>query len=124
LRSPQKQGRFYFGPEKERPMIKMIRFSENARFDLGQTSATPDAIQAMISNRADPLSLLARHQSADWGDVSDGDKKLNDAAISHENDPEKRDRVLSAYELKDGTKIWIITEHDRSASTILLPEDY
>ena len=60
---------------------------------------------------------LARHVTGDWGDVCDEDKAANDYAATHD------ERVLSAYTV-DGEKIWIITEHDRSVTTILFPEEY
>lgn len=59
---------------------------------------------------------MGRHMKGDWGDLGDEDKATNDAALNHDG------RVMSAY---DGTlKIWIITEHDRSVTTILLPSEY
>lgn len=60
---------------------------------------------------------LDRHLSGDWGLVDDEDKQTNDEAVEYGN------RVVSAYEL-GGTRIWIITEADRSYTTILLPEEY
>jgi hypothetical protein len=60
---------------------------------------------------------LAKHVTGDWGDVCDEDKAANDYAAGHD------ERVLSAYTV-DGEKIWIITEHDRSVTTILFPEEY
>ena len=63
-------------------------------------------------------ALLMRHSSGDWGDVCDSDKKLNDEGIHN------GDRLLSVYTLRDGVKIWIISEADRSVTTFLLPEEY
>lgn len=62
--------------------------------------------------------LLRRHQAGDWGDVDSEDKAANDRAV--------RDglRLLSAYDLGDGLRVWLITEHDRSVTTLLLPSDY
>jgi hypothetical protein len=67
---------------------------------------------------ADVVELLARHASGDWGDLGADDKRLNDRAV--------RDcgRLLSAYKLDGGVKVWIITEADRSATTVLLPDEY
>lgn len=59
-----------------------------------------------------------RHLSGDWGDLCEDDKALNDEAVCHGDE-----RILSAYE-KDGRKIWIITESDRSTTTILFPDEY
>ena len=61
---------------------------------------------------------LHRHLSGDWGDLCEDDKALNDEAVRVGDE-----RVLSAYE-KDGEKIWIITESDRSTTTILFPDEY
>jgi len=68
--------------------------------------------------------FLKRHQSGDWGDLCDEDKKANEEAISHEGEPEKQQRVFSAYKTSAGEKIWVITEWDRSVTTLLLPEEY
>ena len=64
------------------------------------------------------LTALGRHLSGDWGDLSEGDKRLNDEAVRD------GDRILSAYHAPDGTKFWVITESDRSMTTILLPDEY
>ena len=64
------------------------------------------------------LAALVRHLNGDWGDVGPHDKAANDRALRD------GDRLLSAYHAPDGTKFWIITEADRSATTVLLPEDY
>jgi hypothetical protein len=65
-----------------------------------------------------PTRFLARHVTGDWGDLNADDCRENEQSI-HDGC-----RLLSAYLLSDGTKIWIITEADRSSTTILLPEEY
>jgi hypothetical protein len=65
-----------------------------------------------------PLDLLSRHRRGDWGDVDTEDWTANDQAMIH------GERVLSAYTLKDGVRVWVITEADRAATTILLPDEY
>ncbi len=86
-------------------------------FPLGETVATTGALKAMNNNSISPLSLLNRHQRGDWGNLDDEDYKANDLAIKQGS------RLLSSYVF--GTvNIWIITESDRSATTILLPEEY
>ena len=65
-----------------------------------------------------PLQLLIRHASGDWGTVCPGDWKANDRALAEE------ERVLSSYILSNGITVWIITEADRSSTTILLPSEY
>ena len=87
-------------------------------FPLGQLVATPGAIQAMAAAGQEPAALISRHRRGDWGDLGQDDKRANDRALI------EGDRVLSAYILPDRTKLWIITEADRSATTILLPEEY
>ena len=90
----------------------------NARFSLGRVYATPGAIEALSQNGQDGIEFLHKHQSGDWGCLGDEDKQENEFSV------DKRLRIFSAYKLKDETKIWIITEADRSVTTILLPEDY
>ena len=86
-----------------------------ARFRLGMVLATPSVLK--LASQPDLVSLLDRHSAGDWGDVCDEDKQANDEAL------ESGDRILSSYRLS-GTKVWVITEADRSATTILLPEEY
>lgn len=62
-------------------------------------------------------ACLNRHAKGDWGDVCDEDKKANDFALDN------KERILSSYTLDD-TKIWIITEWDRSVTTVLFPSEY
>ena len=88
------------------------------RFPLGQTYATPGALEALSETGQDAAQFLSRHQAGDWGNLSDDDKQENEFSV------DKELRIFSAYHLSDGTKIWIITEADRSATTILLPSEY
>ena len=87
-------------------------------FPLGRLVATPGAIDAMAKAGHDPLDFLSRHRVGDWGDVDEEDWKANDAAIVEGG------RMLSAYTMKDGVRLWAITEADRSSTCILLPEEY
>ena len=87
-------------------------------FELGQLVATPGAIDLMFENEVPPGQLLARHTSGDWGDLGQEDKQANDHAVASGHL-----RVFSAYKVGDD-KVWVITEGDRSSTTILLPEDY
>lgn len=92
------------------------------KFELGQTVMTR-GVKALCEENASFFSrmidCLHRHQSGDWGELSDDDKEMNDRAL----DKEYPDRILSAYKI-DEVKIWIITEWDRSSTTVLLPEEY
>lgn len=69
-------------------------------------------------NWEDMINALNRHVIGDWGDVCDEDWKANDQALQYGS------RILSAYSDRLETRFWIITEADRSATTILLPEEY
>jgi hypothetical protein len=89
-----------------------------ALFPLGQVVSTPGALEAMTLAGQDGSKLLARHGSGDWGEVCDSDKHANDQAVA------AGERILSAYMLHTGTKVWIITEADRSSTCILLPDEY
>jgi hypothetical protein len=64
------------------------------------------------------ITYLNRHAVCDWGELNQDDRLANAQALKNGS------RLLSAYHLKDGTKIWIITEADRSATTVLLPDEY
>jgi hypothetical protein len=89
-------------------------------FDLGQTVMTcgvADKVEEDARFAAQIPVCIAKHASGDWGEVDAEDKKSNDAAVTEGN------RLLSAYVI-DGTKIWIITEWDRSVTTILFPDEY
>lgn len=88
------------------------------KFDLGQVVATPAAIVAIEFAHASAIELVQRHVTGDWGDLSAEDKELNERAI------EKAERILSAYTLPDGERLYIITEWDRSVTTILLVSEY
>jgi hypothetical protein len=85
---------------------------------LGQFVSTPGAIAAMAKAGQKPAVLISRHRKGDWGEIGNEDWNANNDAV------EDGERVLSAYQLNDGTKLWVITEADRSATTILLPEEY
>ena len=88
------------------------------RLKLGQIVATPGAVQALDEAKEAPLEYLARHSCGDWGEVGSEDWQENELSVR------KGFRVLSAYTLSTGKKIWIITEADRYATTILLPNEY
>ncbi len=96
-------------PEKEKLLV----------VELGEVVATPGALEALEKAGVLPLRLLGRHQSGDWGDISEDDKRENELSLK------EGFRLLSAYKLPgDGGKVWIITEADRSVTTVLLPEEY
>jgi hypothetical protein len=88
------------------------------RFELGRLLMTPGAQEAMEAAGQQPREFLARHSAGDWGDLSEDDKRENDFSVT------RHLRILSAYHTARNEKLWIITEADRSATTILLPEEY
>ena len=98
--------------------------STTPKFQLGKIVATPTALQLLENLGLSPTTFLSRHQNGDWGDICEEDKKLNNEAVKYEGDSDRQQRTLSAYSLTATEKIWIITEHDRSSTTILLPEEY
>ena len=85
---------------------------------LGQVVATGGVVRALVASRQTPGQFLARHASGDWGAVCEADRRLNDTAAMC------GDRVLSSYTTSAGDRLWIITEADRSVTTLLLPEEY
>ena len=89
-----------------------------ARFAVGRVVGTPGALAALATCGQSPAEFLDRHAGGDWGQVSATDGLLNDDAIS------AGDRVVSAYDLSSGVRIWIITEADRSSTCVLLPDEY
>src|SRR5476651_492400 len=87
-----------------------------AKFRLGRIVSTPNALESITQD--DILTAIGRHQSGDWGDVCAEDRKANDESLVDGT------RILSVYHAANGTKFWLITEADRSVTTVLLPEDY
>jgi hypothetical protein len=83
---------------------------------MGRTVITPGALEVLDGE--DILLGISRHAGGDWGDVCPEDKQSNDEALNFGA------RLLSAYHTEGGQKFWIITEADRSATTILLPDEY
>ncbi len=86
------------------------------QFEPGRLVATPAVLEAVPRNEL--MNAFFRHLRCDWGDIGEHDRALNDQALSN------GDRLFSVYHSAEGRKFWIITESDRSATTILLPEDY
>jgi len=88
------------------------------RFAPGRILATPGALAAMEEAGISPASLLLRHLSGDWGDLCPEDKEENELSLR------EGFRILSAYTLPTGQKIWLISEADRSVTTFIRPVDY
>lgn len=90
------------------------------KFELGQTVMTRGVAQYIEDKGIPPLELaqiLSWHGNGLWGDIPEEDKRANDEALTNGG------RILSAYELR-GERVWIITEADRSYTTILFPDEY
>jgi hypothetical protein len=85
-------------------------------FGVGRVVITKNALKVLPEQEF--LVALRRHVLTDWGDVNSEDKAANDSALKHGG------RLLSAYHTRTHVKFWIITECDRSLTTILLPDDY
>lgn len=88
----------------------------SAKFPLGQTVSTRNALDTL--NPEDVLVSMGRHNAGDWGDLCEEDRQANEDALKHGG------RLFSVYHDRENTKFYIITEHDRSVTTVLLPEDY
>ena len=86
-------------------------------FTLGQIVATPGAIDTLATLNINPAKLVERHANGDWSEMYDEDAEANRSAIEH------GERILSSYVIQ-GEKVWVITEWDRSVTTILLPSEY
>ena len=96
----------------------MLLVPMNARFFPGVLVITPGALAALHTTGEGIQPFLTRHLRGDWGDLDDHDWKENEYSLR------RGFRLLSTYALNDGTRIWVITEADRSATTILLPNEY
>jgi hypothetical protein len=94
----------------------MIQEKQTKLFELGQIVITSSAQGTLAHD--DVVKALNRHSSADWGDCCPEDWEANQQALQED------ERLFSVYHDRNGVKFWIITEADRTATTILLPEDY
>jgi hypothetical protein len=99
------------------------RLTPHPLFELGQLVATPAALDALATSGEEPLPYIHRHVCGDWIEMDPNDQRANALAVKEGH------RILSAYTLlpltlRNGRKIWLITEWDRSVTTLLLPEDY
>ncbi|MCC3380556.1 hypothetical protein ACFQY3_24655 [Paenibacillus farraposensis] len=86
------------------------------KFSLGRVVGTPGCLQAVSDDEI--LLALRWHISGNWGEISEEDKESNEQALKDGG------RLLSAYRAASGVRFWIITEADRSVTTLLLPEEY
>lgn len=89
-----------------------------ALFPLGQVVATPGALNALATAEVPAIRYLQRHVTGDWGDLCTEDVAENRRSVQHGF------RILSSYRLPTDVRLWVITEADRSVTTLLLPEEY
>jgi hypothetical protein len=87
-----------------------------AKFQLGRVVITPAALEALDTE--DVVAAMRRHVTGDWGELDEHDRAENELSLR------QGFRLLSAYTAASGTKFWVITEADRSVTTVLLPSDY
>jgi len=87
-------------------------------FPPGQIVATPGALRLFEQTKRSPLEFVSRHLRGEWGDLCQEDKTENELSLKHGF------RLMSSYPITDTEKIWVITEADRSVTTLLLPEEY
>lgn len=88
------------------------------KFSLGRIVATPGALEALEEANQNPFEFLERHQAGDWGELCEDDKSENEFSLKNGF------RILSAYRTLHDVKVWVITEADRSVTTLLLPREY
>ena len=88
------------------------------KFFLRRTVATPGALRALEQANQSPYEFIERHQTGDWGELCEEDKRENEFSVHNGF------RILSAYRTRNDVKIWVITEADRSVTTLLRPHEY
>jgi hypothetical protein len=96
----------------------MQRTKHQPLFSLGQIVATPGALAALEKAGQQPQEFLSRHVCGQWGELSEEDRRENQFSL------ERGFRLLSSYRTNAGDRLWIITESDRSLTTLLLPSEY
>lgn len=87
------------------------------RFDAGQLVMTAGVDELVRQGRLNPSALLRRHLNGDWGDLCDEERRSNDAALK------SGDRLHSSYRIAPDLTVWIVTEWNRSVTTLLLPDE-
>jgi len=100
----------------EKQMTDMNRLLP--KFSLGRIVATPGALDTVQQANQNPFEFIRRHQSGDWGELCAEDKRENEFSVGNGL------IIISAYRTLHDVKVWIITEADRSVTTLLLPHEY
>jgi hypothetical protein len=98
--------------------VPMQQITKHSLFSLGQVVATPGALTALQKAGQLPQEFLARHVQGDWGELCEEDRQENALSL------ERGFRLLSRYNTSAGEALYVITEADRSVTTLLLPEEY
>lgn len=106
------------GTEAQRATVQLIPARRVPMFPLGKVCATPGLIDALRDNAQSPLAFIARHVNGDWSDMTADDQQANSESVTNGT------RIFSSYRMKDGKKLYVITEADRSVTTLLLPSEY
>ena len=99
--------------------ILFMRILSASRFPTGHLVATAGVDTLVREGRLIPAPYLRRHVNGDWGDVDDSERRQNDAALAS-----GEGRLFSVYRIAPDLNLWIITEADRSVTTMLLPGEY
>ncbi len=124
----------FYSPALLSKLQKLYQENSTVLFDPGRVTATPGAVEALQTVGVDPVSLIDRHVTGDFGDVG----KMSPVSIDPKGDPQHDnglelnalavingiDRILSIYTVAEGIRVWVETVSDRSYTTIMLPEDY
>lgn len=97
-------------------MTHNFSFDDSPKFPLGQVVATPGVLEVLVPEEM--MDFLRRHAHGDWGTLYEEDKIANNQALTSGG------QILSAYITSNGRKVWVITEGDRSVTTLLLPSEY
>lgn len=105
-------------PADEAPPEQGDASGHHGLFDAGRIVATPEAWRTLKGVGMTPDALLARHLRGDWGDLDEHDKQENERAL------QQGKRLLSGYDLLRGIRVYIITEADRSLTTLLMSDEY
>src|ERR1700752_5308527 len=117
-RQPNGEVPFHFQLEGRTYMSGSQFQTKQGLFPLGRPPAPPGGLDVLTQAGQTPTEFLSRHQRGDWGQCCEEDARENDHSVK------QGFRIFSVYTTCKGEKLWIITEADRSATTLLLPSEY
>ena len=107
-----------FNDSRDRESFLLASRPKKILFPLGQIVATPGALELLSRHSLSPMMFIERHATGDWGRICPEDALENERAVNNGY------RILSAYEIAGKHRVWVITEWNRSVTTLLRPEDY